>query len=81
LQDLLRVHDLPREELGDREADDVGRRAHIRHDAADLWAGQAVRHGAQPSTISLLSTVSTSKWIATREHLVSASHASSGRAD
>lgn len=42
------MHDLPGEELGDREADDLRRVGHVGDDPPDLWAGEAVGNGTQP---------------------------------
>ena len=47
-QDLLQVQDLSGEELGDREADDVGCRAYVGHDTTHVPAGQSVRYGTEP---------------------------------
>ena len=47
LENLLQVHDLPRDELGDREADDVDGLGDVGDDASDLCACQAAWYGAE----------------------------------
>ena len=47
VQELLQVHDLPGDELGDREPDYVHDGVEVGDDAPRLRAGQAVRLGAQ----------------------------------
>jgi len=47
LQDLLQVHHLPRDELRDREPNDVDNLAYVGDDASDLCTGQAVGFGAE----------------------------------
>jgi hypothetical protein len=47
-QQLLQVHDLPRDELGDGEPDDVGDGVEIGHDAPHLRTDQPVRFSAEP---------------------------------
>jgi hypothetical protein len=45
-QELLQVHDLPGDEFGDGEPDDVGGGVEIGHDAPHLATGQPVRFSA-----------------------------------
>ena len=47
MKDLLTVHDLAREELGDRERGDVRGRGDVADEAADLRTGQAAGDGTQ----------------------------------
>ena len=70
------MHHLSRDELGDGELDDV-------RGAVDVGDGTSalVRPPGSvpsPSTISLLSIVSTSKWMATRVQPVAATHSIKG---
>jgi hypothetical protein len=60
------VHHLPPEVFRDGESHDTHRSSHVADDSAHLSAAKPARLCPKPSTISLLSMVSTSKWIATR---------------
>ena len=72
------MHDLPREELRHGEPDNVRNSGCVGNDPADLRAAKAVWLGAQAQHDLVLSTVSTSKWIATRVQPVAASQSSTG---
>jgi hypothetical protein len=47
-QELLQVHDLAGDELGDREPDDVGDGVEVVNNAPHLGCGQPVRLSAEP---------------------------------
>ena len=73
------MHDLAGDELGDGEPHDVGdARVEVVNNAPHLGCGQPVRLSAEPEHELVLSMVSTSKWMATREQPVPASQSSSG---
>jgi hypothetical protein len=74
----LQVHDLAGDELGDGEPDDIGDGVKVVDDAPHLAVVSPSGSAPRPSTSSLLSMVSTSKWMATREQPVAASQSSSG---
>jgi hypothetical protein len=72
------VHDLAGDELGDGEPDDISDGVKVVDDAPHLAVVSPSGSAPRPSTSSLLSMVSTSKWMATREQPVAASQSSSG---
>jgi hypothetical protein len=81
VKNLLQVHDLAREELGDGEADNVRRPLTSAMSRRTCALVRPPGPAPNPRTISSLSTVSTSKWTATREQPVAASHSSNATDD
>jgi hypothetical protein len=61
LEDLLHVHDLPRNELGDGKPDDIDGLVDISDDASHLCTGQAVGFGAEAGGAGAVGQVSRSR--------------------
>jgi hypothetical protein len=80
-QDLPELHHLSGDELGDCQSDHLHGAVNLGDDASDLLLVSPSGSAPRPRTISLLSMVSTSKWIATREQPVRASQSMSGLLD
>jgi len=80
-QELLQVHDLAGDDLGDREPDDLGHGVEAVDDAPHLGGGRPARLGAQPEHELVAVDGVDVEMDATREQPVPASQASTGWLD
>jgi len=77
-QHVVQSNDLTRNKLCYSQSNDIGNGTHVCNESSYSLLVRPLGSEPRPKTISLLSTTSTSKWIAIREHPNALSQSRSG---